>query len=781
MRFVLAGAAATGLMCVSAAALAAGGGSPEPVVELPTLDIFSTTPLSGTGVDVTKVPAAVTKVDSKEIERGHPATVLRGLDQQTPSVQLQTITGNDLQPDVYFRGFDASPVQGTPQGLAVYQNGMRINEAFGDTVNWALIPPEAVKSMQVISNNPAFGLNALGGAISMTMKDGFNFQGTTLDLMGGSYGRAQASLQYGKQVGPWAAYIAIDGVHDNGYRQFGGSDLRRIYGDIGYKGDQGEFHISAGGASNFFGAAATTPIELLQSSWSNIYTSPQTALNQVGYVNANANVNVTPTWSLQANAHVRSFYQSTQDGNPSNVQPCNDPTLLCFNDGSTPANGLNGQQLANTFPAGAVFGENDRTHTQSTTVGASLQATNTDKLFGHNNHFVIGASFDYSLTNFGSSAELGTINPNFTVATSGIFIGDSGFNGGVPTIGPVSLRTTNAYTGLYAVDAFDVTNKLTVSAGGRLNVANISLQDQLGTALNGGGDFWRFNPMIGATYKITPAVSAYAGYSEANRAPVPLELSCADPLHPCILATFLVSDPPLQQVVARTAETGLRGSHDLGEYGHINWQLGVWRTDTSNDILNVPDPSLAGYGYFQNVGSTRRQGVEAHVDYHNDKLTLAANYAYLDATFLNSFQLGSNSPYADANGNIQVSPGDTVPMTPHHRFKFSADYQVTPQFTIGGDVNVVSSSYFEGDASNQYQQMPGYWWADLNASYQVTKNIQLYAQVDNLFDNQFYTYGALFDTGAVPNFANGGNPFTDPRSLTPVRPQAFYAGMRATF
>ena len=325
--------------------------------------------------------------------------------------RLQTITGNDLQPDVYFRGFDASPVYGTPQGLAVYQNGVRINEAFGDTVNWDLIPTLAVRSIDVISNNPAFGLNALGGALAVQMKDGFNFQGTTLDLMGGSFGRAQGSLQWGKQVGPWAAYIAIDGAHDDGYREFGGSDLRRIYGDIGYKAEQGEFHISAGGASNIFGAAATSPFELLQAGWGNVYTTPQTSLNQVGYVNANANVDVTPTWSMQANAHVRSFYQSTQDGNPTDVQSC-DPAqggaagFLCFNDPATPAFDINGNQLADNFTAGATLGEIDRTHTQTTTVGATLQATNTDKLFGHNNHFVFGASFDYGVTHFGSSAEL---------------------------------------------------------------------------------------------------------------------------------------------------------------------------------------------------------------------------------------------------------------------------------------------------------------------------------------------------------------------------------------
>jgi iron complex outermembrane receptor protein len=50
------------------------------------------------------------------------------------------------------------------------------------------------------------------------------------------------------------------------------------------------------------------------------------------------------------------------------------------------------------------------------------------------------------------------------------------------------------------------------------------LQDQLGTSLNGSETFDRFNPIIGGTYKITPELTAYASYSEANRAPTPLEL-----------------------------------------------------------------------------------------------------------------------------------------------------------------------------------------------------------------------------------------------------------------
>jgi outer membrane receptor protein involved in Fe transport len=753
--------------------------APSPTVTLPAIEVFSTTPLFGAGVDADKIPAAVTTVDSRQIDREKSSSIVKSLALGTPSVDTQDVAGNPFQPDVYFRGFDASPVSGTPQGLAVYQNGIRINEAFGDTVNWDLIPTSAVKSIDVISNDPAFGLNALGGALNIRMKDGFTFQGTSIDVMGGSYGRVQSSLQWGKQVGPWGAYISVEGAQDNGYRQFSGSQIRRVYGDLGYKGDAAEAHLNIGTADNDFGATAAAPAELLSRSWSGVYTTPQSSRNQVGYVNATANVTVSPSWTLQGSAHIRSFFQSTQDGNSTDSQPCADPTFLCFNDSVTPANGLNGQPLANPFDPSATLGEIDRTWTRTTSVGATLQATNTDKLQGHDNHFVIGGSFDYGVTNFGASAELGTVQPNFAVAGSGIFLGPSG---DPISDGPVSLRSTNIYSGLYALDTFDVTNRFSISGGGRLNVANIQLQDQLGGALNGDDTFTRLNPMIGATYKLTGEITAYGGYSEANRAPTPLELGCADPVHPCIIASFLVADPALKQVIARTYEAGLRGAHDYGnDVGTFGWKLGAYRTDLRDDILNVPDPVQQGFGYFQNVGATRRQGLEAEASFKADKFSLLASYAYIDATFLNALTLGSNSPYADANGNIQVSPGNQIPMIPHHRFKIGGDYSVTPAFKIGADMTAVGTQYFAGDGANQFQPLPGYAVVNFSTSYQVTKNVQVYARVENVFDNRYYTYGTFFDTTAIPNFSNGGNAFTDPRTLSPAQPRSFYAGMRATF
>ena len=410
-----------------------------------------------------------------------------------------------------------------------------------------------------------------------------------------------------------------------------------------------------------------------------------------------------------------------------------------------------------------------------------MQATNTDKLFGHDNHFVVGASLDYSVTRFTASAELGTIGTDYVITGSGIFLGPSGF----PTsIGPVDLRTTNQYTGLYALDTFDVTKAFSLTAGGRFNVANISLQDQLpeqpGTSLNGNDTYTRFNPIIGGTYKITSDLTAYAGYSEANRAPTPLELGCADPAHPCIIASFLVSDPPLKQVVSRTVEAGLRGSKELN-IGTLGWKVGAFRAKNTDDILAIPS-QVQGFGYFQNVGSTRRQGVEAEVNLKSATLQLYASYALVDARFLDALQVGSNSPIAVQNGGtVQILPGNRIPAIPRNRIKAGFDYSITDAFKVGGDALYVSSQYFVGDESNQEPRLPGYAVFNLHTSYQIDKTFQIYARADNIFDNRYATYGTFFDKTALPNFANGGANFTDPRSLSPARPRAFYAGLKATF
>lgn len=737
----------------------------------------SPSPTVGSGTDVDKVPAAINAVGAAQIARTDSLNIADALQQQVPGVFLSDTTGNPFMPDVQFRGFTASPVAGTPQGLAVYQNGTRINEAFGDVVNWDLIPTAAIRSVTIVTNNPAFGLNALGGAVNVQMKDGFNYKGAETSIMGGSFGRIQGSAQAGKQVDNWAVYGALEGLRDNGYRNFSQSTIRRFYGDVGYRTDVSEFHLNFGVAKNNFGASAAVPVELLQRYWGATYTTPQTTDNRVAYANLTGKVEVSPTWTLEGSARVRAFRQKTVDGNPTETEPCAaDPGLLCFNDDDVPANGLNGVQLANPFPADAVLGQIDRTTTRSTTTGATLQATNTDQIFGHNNQFMVGGSFDSSVTRFGASAELGTIGSNYVVSGSGIFLGPSGEP---VSIGPVSLRATNRYTGIYALDTFDVTDRFSLSGGGRFNYATVQLQDLIGTDLNGNHTFSRFNPMVGGTYKINSGLTAYAGYSEANRAPTPLELACADPARPCIVAAFLIADPPLRQVVSRTIEAGFRGSSELN-IGTLGWKVGAFRATNADDILAIPSPEVQGFGYFQNVGRTRRQGIEAQVNLTSKTLQMYASYTLVDARFLDPLTLDSRSPFA-VDDQIQVQPGNRIPSIPRSRLKFGVDYWLTDALKIGGDALYVTSQFFAGDESNQAARLPGYSVFNLHASYQINKTFQLFGRVDNVFDKRYSTFGTFFDMGDIPNFANGGDPFTDPRTVTPARPRAFYAGLKATW
>jgi iron complex outermembrane receptor protein len=721
--------------------------------------------------DVT--PSNNTRIDAKEIERTESPSAADTLQRLVPGVDIQSTSGNSLSPDVVYRGFVSSPIQGTPQGIAVYQNGVRVNEAFGDTMNWDMLPTFAIASMDMISNNPAFGLNALGGAVNIKMKDGFTYQGGKFEISGGSFGRVQGAADYGKQVGNFAFYGALEGVTDGGFREFGGSTIRRFYGDLGYRAEGNEVHLTAGLSDNLFGASGPAPIQLLNQDWGNVYTTPQTLHTQMGQIALSGNFTLSPTWSLTANAYVRRYIEHIVDGNPTNTQPCDDPTLLCYNDAATPANGLNGQQLANPFPSNAALGEIDRSTILTTSAGTSAQLSNTDTLFGFKNHATFGASFDFGTTDYSASAELGVVAPNYAVIGSGTYLGPSG---NPVSIGPVDVVSLNRYLGIYALDAIDLTDKLTLSAGARFNLASISLSDQLGGSVNGNDQYSHINPVVGLTYKITPDLLVYGSFSEANRAPTPLELGCANPQQPCIIGSFLVSDPPLQQVIAQTFEAGFRGQHVLAnDWGAIGWKAGVYRTLSTNDILNIPSPTQQGFGYFANVGDTLRQGFEGQLNYRKGPFSVRATYSYIDATFRNYLTLSSNSPSADANGNIFVVPGDQLPLIPRQRAKVSLDWDIDSKTRVGADILITGPQRYAGDASNQQPLLPGYATISLNAAYKVTHDFEVFASANNLLDHRYYTYGGYFDTSQV------FQAFTNPESVVPAQPLSVYGGIRYTF
>ena len=771
-------------LLASTSALAQDPAAGGRVERLETIEVVASTPL-GDKTDPAKVPAAVQGVSADQIARDGAVSVTETLQRRIPSVSVDDTSGNGFQQGVTFRGFSASPVPGTPQGLAVYQNGVRINEAFGDVVNWDLIPTMAIADLQLVSNNPVFGLNALGGALTIDMKNGFTWQGAEVDTRFGSNSRKMVSFQYGKQVGAWAGYIASDLIGDAGWREHSASAVRRVFADIGYKGDSAEIHLDVTGAGNEFGAAATTPAQMLQQSWGSVYTTPQTTRNQLAFFNLRGRVDVSSSVTLQGNVYYRQFAQQHADGNTLDSETCSKSfgkQYLCQENDSFPK-GFTSSQFAlrdrfgNPIPiailGGGLAGSIDRTRTRATSIGGSGQATWQETFAGMANKLVVGAALDRSSVSFSANSELGVIGPDLTVAGTGVIYHDTVPGG----ISEVSLATRNIYYGLFAHDTLDVTPSLSVTAGARLNIARIDLHDQLGTALNGGGTYTHINPAIGATYKLLPDVTAYAGFSESNRAPTPLELGCADPAHPCLIDQFLVSDPPLKQVVSRTVEAGLRGNHPIGaDGGRLDWKLGVFQTYNDNDIISVPS-TLAARGYYTNAGSTRRRGVEASIGYKQERWSVYAGYAMVDATFRSNLSLASPyNPFADANGNISVRPGNVMPGIPRHRLKAGADFAITPKWKVGADYVLTSSSYLQGDGANLLPKLPAYGVVNISTSYEIDKNFQIYGMVQNLFNKHYANAGGLFDVTSIPGLRQ-----TDPRSLAPGAPLTAYVGAKVRF
>ncbi|MFY9627607.1 MAG: TonB-dependent receptor, partial [Methylocystis sp.] len=462
-----------------------------------------------------RTPAAVNITTAEEIAATHEFDVARALERVAPGVLINDVGGNPFLPEVDFRGFVASPISGTPIGLAVYQNGIRINEAWGDTVNWDLIPSVAIDRTAIVTANPLFGLNAIGGAVVLDMKNGFTYHGFELDGRGGSFGRRQGSLQYGVEKDGFAAYIAMEAAGDNGYRKFSGSHVERMYGDLGWRGDNAEVHATAQIAQNRFGVSGPAPVDLINIDPSSVYTTPQTTKNSLSQFGVNGVFTPQQNWKILADLHYRAFDQAHADGNTTNFASCGGATLCDSNGNPT--------VMPDFFGPSVPLSVIDRTWTSSRTVGGTAQVENTEKIFGRPNTATFGVSYDHGWTNFNASEELGVLNPNdLTTAGLGIINVDPAGD-----VSPVKLNAANSYLGVYARDQLELTDKLTFTAGARYNYALISLYDHFSNQLDGNSKFTHVNPMVGATYKITPEIAAYASYSESNRAPTPLELGCA--------------------------------------------------------------------------------------------------------------------------------------------------------------------------------------------------------------------------------------------------------------
>lgn len=773
-------ATAAALLLTGLAAAPARSASDDAAQASP-VTVVAVTPLPGTAVDVAKAPYAVRSLTADQLSSVGPAGATWALDAKLGGVNLNDNLDDPFQPDLTYRGFEASPVLGAPQGLAVYENGVRINEAFGDAVNWDLIPDGAIARLDVVGTNPVYGLNALGGAIVLSMKNGFDDPGGQLTGEGGSFGRRVGDVTWGGHDDHFGVFVAARALNDAGWRLASSDRLRQLYVDLAARTDRLTADLSYAGADNALAGESPAPAQELAVGRRLIFTSPQLNANRLGFVTVNLGFEASPTVSLQANAYIRDFRQGVVNGDTTDATACASAALaglLCQRDGATPLADPAGGPIPDISAGGSLpIGQIDTETIRTLTRGAAAQATLSSPVAGRPNQLAFGAAADRARTDFGSAAELGVIDAALVVQPSGFFISTP--EGRQFTATPVALRADNVDAGAFVTDTLDVTPRLSLTASGRYNWIRITLADRRGAALSGVSTYARFNPALGAAYRLSPGLSLYGGYAEGSRAPTPGEIECSDPAAPCLLPSSLSADPPnLKQVVSRTFEAGLRGSSALGR-GELSYSLAVFRTKVSDDIYAVATSLSAGF--FQNIPGTLRQGVEADATYRDGRLAAWLSYALTDATFDADVLLPSPSnPLADAAGDIRVRPGDRLPGIPRHRVKLGADYALTRRLAIGGDVQVAGAQFYRGDEANLLSPLPAYAVLGLHVRYDPSRRLELYARIENATDARYATFGLLGDpTGAgAPGVPDKG---ADPRFQSPAAPIAAYAGVTARF
>jgi outer membrane receptor protein involved in Fe transport len=748
--------------------------TPTPPVAQEDITVVATSPLLGSGTDRNLVPADTQVLGSADIARNGNPDVLNALNTEVSGINLDSASGNPYQPSLFYNGFEVSPLQGTSQGVAVYVNGIRFNQPFGDTVNWDLIPDVAINKINVEGSNPVFGLNALGGSFNVALKDGFSYHGAEADASGGAFGTMQGDFQYGMQSGNQAIYVAGSVIHQDGWRDLQSTDIQNFYGDWGIRSDKAELHLDINMANSVINGPGTAPIQLLAIDSAAQFTAPNAIDNRNIQASARGNYKFSDVLSLQTEIYYDYFQQHIENGNSPNDTPCDDGSnLLCQGPGQVSTT-RGGAPIPAFLGNNAGYNELDVNTTNTNGYGAAGQLTDTGELFGMKNHFVAGGSFDGAQTEFSATAFIGGVTPVTRVFIGpGVVIDEPGNNV------PVRVAISDTYLGTYATDTLNLTQALAITAAGRFNFAEIDLRDQGGGDLTGNHAFARFNPSIGATYRFGPWLTVYASYDEANRAPTPAELSCAGPQNSCSLANFFVGDPDLKQVVAHTVEAGLRGHVPLTPDATLGYDLSLFRTDSDDDIIFINSVTL-NRAFFTNVGQTRREGGSARADVKFDRFTAYASYTYTDATFQAQYvESGGSNPAQDTNGNITVQPGDALPGVPRSVIKAGLDVDLTHAWHFGGDGQYQSGQYLFGDEANLTPRLPGFFVMNLHTSYDITPHFQIFANAQNVLDRRYYTYGTFSPTNSV--YLAQDPTATNPRSYSLAEPLGFFGGVKVRF
>ncbi len=774
------------------------------------VDVVSATPLSGTDLDINQIAGPVQTATAADIASSGALELGDLMNRRLNGVYLNEMQGNPFQPDVNFRGYTASPLLGTPEGLSVYLDGVRQNQPFGDVVSWDLVPKDAISDVTLVpGSDPLFGLNTLGGALSITTKSGATNPGLSGDLLYGSSGRKAVEGEWGGGGATGFNWFLMGtGFHESGWRFDSPSDVRQGFARLGWRTGKTDLALTMSYAYNTLIGNGLQDYRLLETTYSSVYSIPDSTANRSPAFNFIASHSFTENLTFTGNAWFRNIRTEAIDANFNDdaqggliYQPNAEEQAVLSAAGYT-GFPTGGATIANTpFPKWPCIAEALQLGDPDQTCdGVNIYSKEVQNEYGFSgqftwitaptigtkalgrNQFAAGALLDRGSVTYTQTTDYAYVNPNYTLTSVPAWQDGSTSANGSPIDTAVGLHGRTPNWSLYFTDTLTVAKTVNVTVSGRYNRFTVDNYDQLNPipgpgSLDGDYTFQRFNPAVGITWSPVATVNAYARYSQGSRAPTSIELGCADPSAPCSLPNSLSSDPPLQQVVTNTWEAGLRGTPEIPLLHHVTWNVGAFRSENRNDILFIAAPQT-GTGYFQNFAKTLRKGVDADIDGRVGRATLGFDWTFLSATYQSTETLDGSANntnnlalegYPGLGGVITVQPGDRIPLIPKQSGKAYIDFQVTKKLVFDLNEVLVSSSYARGNENNAYKAdgvyylgpgvSPGYAITNFRAHYDLTPHLQLILQMDNLFNHKYYTAAWLSNTALTAGGAIQSLPY----------------------
>ncbi len=659
------------------------------------------------------MPARVSTLDGEAVRAWHPRLLPDALSTEA-GVSLYDDLGSPFKLNLSARGFSVGPTVGLPPGISVFLDGVRQNEPSAQEVNFDLLPLEHIERIEFLRGNASLlGPNSIGGAVNLITRRGGGPSSGELQVSGGSFGMT-----------------GIDANASGGVLE----DWTYFLG-AGYEEEDGWRDATGGERFNGLLNLGRTGPERgfrFQALWTQSRAETAGSLPESIFgVDPEVNFTAGDFESIELQQITTSGYRPLLDGRGSLT------VFFRHSDGE--------RFNVNQPPEGDV-----RSFAENRTLGGTGDWLGSFSEDGNPLSLRVGFDLAASWTAFQ------------------IFEEERDGPGTELTTDVESPRVDLA--GYAMMDL--VVDRVVFSAGARLDYIRIPFEDVLDPAADTVNSFTQLSPRGGISIDLGRGLRTFGSVGLSFRAPAIVELACSDPTDACPLPFALGDDPPLDPVTATNYELGAGWAGD-----RVDLAASAYRTDVNDEIFFVPSEASIVEGFFRNLGSTRREGVEleAGVAPASD-FYLYANYALTKATFRGTEEIFSARADDEAEGSPlagenEARPGDRLPMVPGHQIKFGASYSHPRGVSVGFDGRYFGEQWFRGDEANEVSPLKGYFTASARAALRW-ESWEIEGIVHNLFD----TDEAMFGTFNL----NAGTEELE-RFLTPVSPRAVRVTLRRSF